>query len=194
MENTVKARIEEYIENTLSEKRKSHTYAVVSEAIKLAERYGVDPKKAELSALFHDICRGRSVECLDGLIREFGLDLHYLGNSNLSHGKIAALIMERDFGVKDPEIINAVSYHTTGRPGMSDLEKVIYLADTIEPGRCYPGVEQLRQIAYKDLNEACLMALSRSIDYINSRGLELDSDTMQAKKYLTEEEERRAHE
>ena len=194
MSNAVKIRIKEYIDNNLSEKRKIHTYAVADEARKLAKRYGVDPDKAELSALFHDMYRGRPIECLDRLVHEFGLDPRYLGNSNLSHGKVAALVMKRDFGIEDQEIIDAVSYHTTGRSGMSDLEKVIYLADTIEPGRNYPGVEQLRQAAYKNLNEACLMALSRSIDYIDSRGLKLDNDTAQAKRYLTEEKERRAHE
>ena len=193
MDYMSQAGIKQYIESYLTEKRKRHTYAVALEAVSLARLYGADEQKAQIAALFHDIYRGKPVEILDSFVREFGLDDSYLGNSNLSHGKIAAIIMKRDFEIRDEDIINAVAYHTTGRAGMSDLEKIIYLADAIEPGRRYPGVEELRRLAYTNLNKACIKAMSRSIDYIKSRGMELDRDTLRAKNFLVEEE-RRAYE
>ena len=183
-----KNRIEEYLENYLSDKRKRHTYAVALEAINLAKRYGADQEKAELAALFHDMYRGKPIEVIDRMVREFSLDPTYLGNSNLAHGKLAAKIMEKEYDIKDQDILNAVAYHTTGRAGMSLLEKIVYLADAIEPGRRYPGIDELRKLAYISLDKACIKAMSRSIDYIKSRGMELDRDTLRAKNQLMEEE------
>ena len=101
--------------------------------------------------------------------------------------------MERDFDVKDPDIINAVSFHTTGRAGMSTLEKVVYLADAIEPNRVYPGVDELRREADEDLDKACLLSLKNTADFVRSAGKYLDEDTLHAKDYLEkviEEKER----
>ena len=188
MENISKEKIIEYLENVLTEKRKRHTYSVASEAVSLAQYHNVAPEKAELAALFHDMFRGTQIEILDNYVRSFNLDSCYLGNSNLAHGKIAGVVMEQDYGIQDRDIINAVAFHTTGREGMSDLEKILYLADAIEPGRKYPGVEEIRKLAYVNLNQACLKAMSRSVDYIRSRGLKLDRDTIRAKNFLMEQE------
>ena len=89
--------------------------------------------------------------------------------------------MERDFDITDRDIINAVSYHTTGRAGMSTLEKVIYLADAIEPSRNYPGVDALRKEAERDLDKACLMSLTSTAEFVKSSGKYLDYDTILAK-------------
>lgn len=190
MQNMLKQKIIEYIERELTDKRKNHIYAVAEEAVKLSEHYSEDPEKAELAALFHDIFRGKPQAVLDDYIRKFDLDESYIGNSNLSHSKIAAEIMKNDFGINDKDILNAVSYHTTGRAGMSRLEKIIYIADAIEPGRRYPGVESLRSLAYKDLDMACLESVNRTIDYIQNKGLSLDIDTIKARDYLLENERR----
>ncbi len=92
--------------------------------------------------------------------------------------------MKRDFDIEDDDIINAVSYHTTGRAGMSLLEEIIYLADAIEPNRAYPGVEKLRETAQTDLDKACLLSLSNTIDFVRSSGKYLDEETILAKEYL----------
>ena len=115
--------IKDYIEKNFSEKRKIHTEGVRTTAIELAKRYGADPQKAEIAALFHDMYRGVSENSLNYFVKHLGLDSKYLNNCNLAHGKIAAIIMQRDFEIEDPDIINAVSYHTTGRPGMSLLKR-----------------------------------------------------------------------
>lgn len=176
--------INSYIEKNFSEKRKVHTEGVRKTAVMLAKKYGADPEKAELAALFHDMYRGVSEDVLNYYVKHLDLDKKYLNNCNLAHGKIAAIIMKRDYGIEDEDIINAVSYHTTGRPGMTLLEKIIYIADAIEPNRNYPGVESLREAAERDLDEACLLSLTRTIEYVQGQGNYLDNDTLLARDYF----------
>ncbi|NLP29671.1 MAG: HD domain-containing protein [Clostridiales bacterium] len=190
MANAQKDLLIEYIERELSNRRKQHTYGVVSEAVALAKHYEANWRKAELAALCHDMVRDKPQEVLDNYVKEFNLDTSYIGNRNLSHAKIAAEIIKRDFGIVDTDIINSVSYHTTGRAGMSLLEKIIFIADVIEPGRSFPGVENLRNIAYRDLNEACIKALENTIDYITRHGSYLDRDSILAKYDLMAKERR----
>ncbi len=175
-----------YIEENLSPKRLRHTYAVADEARKLAERYGADADKAELAALFHDMCRSMPAEELDGYIDELGLPDRLKGNVNLAHSKVAAALMKRDFHIDDEDMINAVAFHTTGRAGMSTLEKIVFLADAIEPGRDYPSVERLRKLAYEDLDKACISSLSHTIGYVEKKGDLMDPDTVSALDYLKE--------
>ncbi len=184
---TDKKRIIEYIDRNMTEKRQHHTYAVAEEARKLSLRYGEDVEKAELAALFHDYFRGVSENDINGYVRQLGLDTVYFNNGNLAHSKIAAIIMERDYDIKDQDIINAVSFHTTGRANMSRLEKIIYLADAIEPNRSYPGVEEIRTKAYENLDEACLLSLEHSIKYLRCKGAFLDQDTVMARDSLAVE-------
>lgn len=181
--------IRRYIEANFSEKRKIHTEGVRKTAIGLAQKYGEDPEKAEIAALFHDMYRGVSAEALNDAVKDLGLDEKYLDNRNLAHGKVAARIMERDYGITDRDVLNAVSYHTTGRAGMSLLEKIIYIADAIEPARQYPGVDKLREAAAKDLDEACLLSLSGTIAYVTKQGNFLDTDTLKARDYFLRERE-----
>ena len=149
------------------EERKKHTFAVRDTAVKLAERYGADEKKAEIAALFHDIKRSAS---------------------DLEHGKMAALVMERDYGIDDEDILNAVRYHTTGRPGMSLLEKIIFIADAIEPGRSYPGAEKIREAAFSDIDRACILSMENTIRYIKKTGRPLDGITAAARDHLKKKE------
>lgn len=151
--------IDEVIRGRLKSTRLTHTYGVVEEAVRLAERFGGDVKKAKTCALFHDA------------FREVG---------NLAHGGVAADYMEEEFGIEDTEMLDAVRYHTTGRKGMSKLEKIIFLADAIEPNRNYPCVNELRAMAEQDLDKACLLSLNRTIQYVKSQGQDLDSRTLEA--------------
>lgn len=182
--------IHSYIERNFSDKRKIHTFAVRDTALKMAEHYGADPEKVETAALFHDMFRGVPEQSINCYVKHLGLDKKYMDNPNLAHGKIAAIIMERDYGIEDPDVIHAVSYHTTGRPGMSLIEKIIYIADAIEPNRVYPKVDTLRRLAFENLDKAVLESLKHTIKYIENRGLYLDQDTVLAKKYYLEKENR----
>ncbi|MCL1983721.1 MAG: bis(5'-nucleosyl)-tetraphosphatase (symmetrical) YqeK [Clostridiales bacterium] len=176
--------IEEYIEKNFSEKRKKHTYDVCKTAKALARHYGADEDKAGTAALFHDMFRGMPDRILNFYVRHLDMDKKYLDNSNLAHGKLAALIMERDYGISDDDVLNAVRYHTTGRAHMSELEKIMYLADAIEPGRDYPGVKEIRNMAYQDLDQAVLLSMHSTLKYIRGNGFFLDEDTLSAIDYL----------
>ena len=183
------ASICEYIEKNFSEKRKIHTEGVRQTAMKLAEQFGDgNPElveKAELAALYHDMYRGVPVDVLNYYVKHLDLDeKRYKDNANLAHGKIAAIVIQRDFDEKDQDIINAVSYHTTGRPEMSLLEKIIYIADAVEPNRSYPGVQNLRQTLEYDLDKAVLQSLTNTINYVRSEKKILDGDTVLAKEYF----------
>jgi ribosome silencing factor RsfS/YbeB/iojap len=173
-----------YIESELSEERRQHTFRVVNEARSLARHFGADPLKAELAALCHDLVRDKTQESINTLIENLNLDKSLIGNRNLAHGKIAGALISREFGITDPEIIDAVSYHTTGRAGMSTLDKILYLADAIEPGRDYIGVEELRALAYIDLDLACILALNQSVEHVRRKGSHLDQDSIDAIIYL----------
>ena len=172
--------IDEMIRGRLKATRLAHTYGVVETAVGMAEKFGADPRKARTCALFHDA------------FREVG---------NLAHGAVAADYMEAEFSITDEDMLNAVRFHTTGRKGMTVLEKILFLADAIEPNRNYPGVDDLRAMAEYDLDKACLMSLTRTIEYVKSQGQELDPRTQEAAEDLrytmysgNPAEERRFHE
>ncbi len=188
MDRTKFEQLMNVIENQLSEKRSSHTLRVMAEAKALAGRHGVDEEKAEFAALCHDMARCKSSSEAEAFIHDFGLDPRYADSIELSHSKIAAELLKREWGVGDMDILNAVAYHTTGRPAMSDLEKVIYLADAIEPGREYPGVNRLRRLAREDLDKACLEAMNRTIEYVTEKGCKIDEDTIRARESLLAKE------
>ena len=176
--------ISKYIEEHFSEKRRKHTYGVRDTAIKLAEKYGADPEKARVCALYHDMFRRASDERIDEYIEKYGLDPKYRHDPDLAHGKIAAIYMRNEMGIDDQDMLNAVSYHTTGRAGMSTLEKVIYLADAIEPNRDYPSVKMLREAAEQDLDKACLAVLERSESYLRTKDRVMDPESIEARDYL----------
>ena len=178
----------DYINNilreNLKESRLKHVYGVVETAKKLAEIYGENPEKAEEAALFHDMYKGLTEEESDFYVRRFNLDQRYLGNRNLAHSQIAAEMMKREFKITDQDLINAVKYHTTGRAGMSNLEKIIYIADATEAGRVYPGVEDIREMSFQNLDAACMMSLDRTAEFVKSNGNYLDPDTEYASEYF----------
>ncbi|MBE6032490.1 MAG: HD domain-containing protein [Clostridiales bacterium] len=176
-----KETLRQHILENLSPKRREHIFAVVNVSKDLARRFGADEEKAELAALLHDLCREEPMEDLNAFVREQGLDPVYLDNENLIHGKKAAWLAEHKYGVMDREVLDAVSFHTTGRAGMNILDKVLYLADAIEPGRAYVGVDRLRELAETDLDEACFVALDRTVKYVRTRGKYLDRDTVRAR-------------
>ena len=110
-------------------KRYRHTEGVIYTAVRLAERYGADPEKAEIAALFHGCLQNLDIEEMNTLVEEYQLGDYYIDKPQLAHSKLAAAILKAKFGVEDEDILNAVSYHTTGRADMSLLEKIIFVSD-----------------------------------------------------------------
>lgn len=175
--------IYEVLKKNLKATRIKHVEGVRKTARELALFNGVDSKKADFAALCHDMYRVGQ-EKSDQYIKELGLPEKYIGNRNLAHSKIAEAKLREEFDITDQDILNAVSYHTTGRKNMSKLEKIIFIADAVEPGRNYKGVEILRNTAYVDLDMACLQSLYETVDRIKNIGAYLDGDTLEAIKYF----------
>lgn len=184
MQNQIAIEIETFINDHLTKKRRVHTKGVVAEATRLAARYKEDVERAAFVAQCHDMARGFSAEESDRLLEAFDLPDRYRNQPDLSHGKIAAAMLQTQFGICDTEVLNAVSFHTTGREGMSLLEKIVYVADAIEPSRHYPGVEEIRRAADVDLDLACFLVMESTIRFVNDRGKSLDQDTEAAMAWI----------
>lgn len=157
----------EIVKNQITEHRYQHTLGVMETAIKLANKYGGDEKKAELAAIFHDYAKFRDKDEMKTIIKDQGMDSQLLDyTSELWHAPVGAFLVEKEAGITDPDVLDAIRYHTSGRPNMTVLEKIIYLADYIEPGRHFPGVEEVREIAEQDLNQALIQALKNTIGFL----------------------------
>ena len=176
----LKEKILEYIRMNLKESRLQHTYRVAETAVAMARREGADVRKAEIAALLHDCARSLPPEKLNSLVEESGLPDRYRDNVNLSHSKVGAAFAGRLFNIDDREILDAISYHTTGRCRMTTLEKIVFLADAIEPGRDYPGVEAIRDAAEESLDRGCLKSLEGTIEFLKAADKFIDNDTIEA--------------
>ncbi|AYW50305.1 HD domain-containing protein [Tetragenococcus halophilus] len=153
-ENT-RATLLEKIKAAMSEKRFNHVLGVEAVALSLAERYGESKEKVSIAALTHDYAKERSDSEFKQVIRDYDYDLDLLNwNNAIWHGLVGAQFVEKELGITDESILQAIRLHTTGASQMSLLDKIIYVADYIEAGRDIPGVEKARAIAKKDLDEA----------------------------------------
>lgn len=155
------------VKEQITNHRYEHTLGVMETAIKLAKRFGADEKKAELTAIFHDYAKFRDLEEMKTIIQEQSMDPELLEyNSELWHAPVGAYLVEKEVGITDSVILDGIRYHTSGRPNMSLLEKTIYLADYIEPGRHFPGVEEVREMAKEDLDKALIQAVKNSVAFL----------------------------
>ena len=169
----------------LKHKRIPHVLGTEQEAIRLAERYGADVEKARRAALLHDCTKKLDMEEQLALCRRYGIQLDGLEQKALKllHSKTGAAIARDVFGVDD-EIYSAIWYHTTGHANMTKLEKIIYLADYIEPSRDFPGVDKLRKVCYEDLDRGLLMGLEMTIEEMTSMGNPVHHATIEARDAL----------
>ena len=151
----------ELVRGRLSDKRYEHTLNVRKMAVKLAKRYGVDEDKAALAAL------------LERLEREYHKKREERPTP-VWHGICAAILARTEWGVEDEAVLSAIACHTAGKPGMSRLDKIVYLADMSSKERDWPGVNKLRKLELKDLNLAMLAALRQTNDFVLSQGKPLD--------------------
>lgn len=157
----------------LNPNRVAHVLGCEQEAVSLAERWGEDPEDAAEAAILHDITK--KLEQSEQLILcekyDIIIDAIEKESSKLLHAKTGAMLAEDRFGASD-RVRDAIYWHTTARPGMTLLEKIIYMADYIEPNRDFEGVDKLRQLAYADLDEAMILGLEMSIEDVCSKAIE----------------------
>jgi len=169
------------VRDQLTEHRYQHTIGVMETAIVLAERFGADPRKAELAAIFHDYAKFRPKEEMRQIIVEQNMPAELLEyNSELWHAPVGAYLAEIEAGVTDQEVLDAIRYHTSGRIGMTLLDKIIYLADYIEPGRHFPGVEEVREMAREDLDKALIQSMKNTIQFLMRKNQPVFPDTFNA--------------
>ncbi|MCD4838561.1 bis(5'-nucleosyl)-tetraphosphatase (symmetrical) YqeK [Neobacillus sedimentimangrovi] len=162
----------------LTEHRYQHTLGVMETAISLARLYGADEKKAELAAIFHDYAKFRPKEEMREIIKSHSFPQDLLEyNAALWHAPVGAYLVEKEAGITDKEVLDAIRYHTSGRPGMTLLEKIIYLADYIEPGRQFPGVDEVRELAKESLDRALIKSVQNTINFLMKKNQRVYPET-----------------
>ena len=166
----------------LGHKRWTHTKNVKTMAVQLAKRWGADPEKAALAALLHDSAKELPREALLQIFADNAIIAENAPArpAAIWHGIAAAILAQTQWGVTDPEVLSAIRCHTTGKPDMSLLDKILYLADMTSAERDWPGVEELRALQMQDLDAALCQALKQSIDFVQEKGGTLDPESVAA--------------
>lgn len=171
----------------LRPRRVPHVQGCEQEAIRLAERWGADPEKAAEAAILHDCTKKELLPEQLLLCEKYGIipDEVERVNGKLLHAKTGAAVAEQEFGLRS-DVVEAIRWHTTGKPDMTLLEKILYMADYIEPTRDFEGVDTLRELAYSDLDRAMLLGMEMSLADIRSRNEEPHRDTLEAERWFRE--------
>lgn len=178
-------RIEKYkkeILKRLKPKRYEHSLNVADSARQLAEKYGEDKDKAYISGLLHDIMKNTQPDKQLEIINKAGIELSDLEKNNpkLWHAYAGSAFMKCELNINDEEMLRAVYYHTTARANMSMLEKIIYIADYISKDRDYSGAENMRRLAFENIDKAVLEGTKFSITDLANRHMAIHPDTVDA--------------
>ncbi|RVU54915.1 bis(5'-nucleosyl)-tetraphosphatase (symmetrical) YqeK [Anaerosphaera multitolerans] len=182
---------EEDIINRIGEKRFKHTLRVVDTAKELAQIYGADLEKTKIAAYYHDCAKIKDYDKLIEECRKYDLKLtkEMKAAPQIIHSYLGAIIAEKKYGVKDKEILNAIRYHTTGRESMTLLEKIVFLADYIEPMRNFNGVERARELAKVNLDNAVYFSLNNTLSHLCKSNDYIVLDTVKARNFILEMED-----
>ncbi|OKP96042.1 bis(5'-nucleosyl)-tetraphosphatase (symmetrical) YqeK [Paenibacillus sp. P46E] len=157
----------EAVSAQMPDKRWKHTLGVMETSVKLAERYGGDPARAETAAILHDVAKYWPVERMKEIIEQNGLSAELLSyDKQLWHAEVGAFVAEHEYGITDPEVLDAIRFHTSGRENMGLLEKIVCLADYIEPGRDFPGVEDIRKQSKVSLEDGLIAGFDSTISLL----------------------------
>lgn len=173
-------KLQNKMKKVLEPKRYEHTLGVAYTAANLAFVYEVDVKKAMVAGLLHDCAKCLSHQKRISVCKKNEIEISQVEMENpvLLHAKVGALFAKDKYGVADEDIINAILYHTTGRPDMGILEKIIYVADYIEPHRKkLPKLFEIRKLAFSDIDMAIYMILENSLIYLEKGTTQIDSKT-----------------
>lgn len=182
-------KIKAKIKKVLDKDRYQHTLGVAYTAASLAMRYGADMEKAFIAGLLHDCAK-----CIPGdkkyeLCKKYEIELNETEKQApyLLHAKLGAYLSQHEYKVKDKDIISAVRYHTTGKPDMSLLEEIIFIADYIEPNRrMIPGLEEIRRMAFEDKHRAIAAISKATLEYVGKSERPLDKMTEETYEFYKE--------
>lgn len=173
------------IEN-IGEGRYSHSVRVAEIARALGEKYNLDVNDVQIAAILHDCGKYEDKTKLLKMASKFDIIIDKVmeHNIDLIHGPLGAKIAEEEYGVKDLDILNAIRYHTTGREEMNILDKIIYISDYIEPRRNFNGVEEVRKLAFIDIDAGMLLALEDTIKFLMEKNRLIHVNTIRARNSL----------
>ena len=179
------SKIQKKVQLELDESRYEHTQGVMYTAAALAMCYGEDVKKAMIAGLLHDCAKCIPTEEKIHMCEDNHLEISAVERKNpsLLHAKLGAFLAEETYKIEDPDILQAIASHTTGRPNMSLLEKIIYIADYLDPGRAeLPIMADVRSLVFQDIDECLYRILKDSLVYLETKHLPID--IMTEKTYL----------
>lgn len=177
--------IREKLKATLTEKRFTHSLNVAETAVKMARHYGVDEKKIYLAGLLHDCGKFLKGDMAREYVKNIGYQADEIewAQPGLLHAVIGEHLARKEYGMTDPEILGAIRWHNTGKAGMSIFEKIIYIADYIEPGRSFDGVEAMRDEAFRDLDRCIVLCADSTIRYVLDHGYLLHPRTVETRNH-----------
>lgn len=179
------------VKNRLTENRFYHTLGVQTTSFSLALLYGEDYNKATCAGLLHDLAKCLKDHELLSECKKFNLSISKIEEANpyLLHGKLGAYYARLQFGIEDKDILNSITYHTTGRPDMSLLEKIVFVADYIEPNRDEnrnPNLQKVRRLSFQSIDLAVLEILKSTLDYLGDNKSSIDTLTIETYNYYRE--------
>ena len=177
--------LEQVVVSLLKPDRVAHVLGCRDTAADLARRWGVDETDAARGGLLHDITKAMDGPLQLTLCEEYGIILDKFSSNNPKtlHALTGSLVAERIFG-ENKAVVDAIRSHTTGKAGMTMLEKILYVADYMEPNRDFPGVETLRSLAYTDLDKALKLGLEMTLKLLSQQGREISPESAEALAYL----------
>lgn len=177
------------LKKVLSEKRFNHSIKVLEVSLDLAEIYKVDKEKVAIAALLHDYCKEYPREELIETCRKYFPEetCAYLNAGQILHSFAGAHFVEKCLKISDSDILNAIKYHTTGREQMELIEKIVYLADAIEPTRSYAHVDEIRKLAKENIDLAILFEVNRKIEHLISTDSIIHHNTIELRNWLITE-------
>lgn len=171
--------IQRDVANRLSNDRYDHVLRVVDTASRLSEQFHLPLEQVKTAAMLHDIAKCMEKGELRTVLENEGADPRLFSfHPELWHAPVGAFIAQHNFKIQDEDLLNAIRYHTTGRANMSPLEKLIYVADMIEPGRDFPGVQDLRKAAEQSLDDAMGACIIHSVRFLAHKGVPIFPDSI----------------
>lgn len=179
-------KIRELLSEKMNPKRMEHILGVEYTATCLAMRYGVDLEQAALAGLLHDCAKHLSRDKKFEECERFGITINKFEKRNpeLLHAKLGACYAKEKYGVEDEAVLSAIACHTTGKPHMSNLDKIIYIADYIEPNRNKaPKLPMLRKLAFENLDQCLLTILENTVEFLQGTSLAIDELTLETYEY-----------
>ena len=177
--------LQQQVVKLLKPSRVAHVLGCRDTAVELAKLWGADPIDAARAALLHDVTKALDGPLQLTLCKAYGVELDDFSakNPKTLHAMTGSLVAQRVFGENDA-VVSAIASHTTGKADMNMLEKIIYVADYMEPNRDFPGVAELRRLAYTDIDAALELGLEMTLEMLKGQGKEISIESQQALEYL----------